>query len=557
MGATDVDPFEYLTRPPPNETPEERTIRERKEVEAKKVSDQIDEEIRKERAVMKKQQNAVRVLLLGQSESGKSTTLKNFRMRYAREEWQAELASWRTVIQLNLIRSVLSILDAVQSELDNDPAEPPGTPGADETEFLHTPTDGSTSPALASPAFNHPSSSKPGQRRPSVSSIHRQLQSKASSSSLRKDALGGKESSLLGGQHQLLKLRLAPLRRVETDLRRQLGASADDEVVDGAASDEYGALGQVDAGSSVRSTGLRRRTTARKEVSVRRLKDALSGGDRAGKSKGHSRTNSEGSGDDAVDEATDVIAKCKDDIKALWMDEAVRLVLKKRKIRLEDSAGFFLDDVDRIAAREYVPSDDDVVRARLRTLGVQEYRITVDQPGSVLSGLGATGSEWLLYDVGGSRTMRHAWIPYFENITAIIFLAPVSCFDERLLEDSRINRLEDSFLLWRHVCSSKLLQKTSLILFMNKCDLLKRKLKMGVKVNKYLPSYADRPNEAGHVVKYLKEKFRDIVKANAPEGGRVAYYYATSVTDTKTTYTTLKAVKDIILRDHLKNADFV
>lgn len=35
----------------------------------------------------------------------------------------------------------------------------------------------------------------------------------------------------------------------------------------------------------------------------------------------------------------------------------------------------FLNDLERIANRCYEPSDDDVVRARLRTLGVQEYRI--------------------------------------------------------------------------------------------------------------------------------------------------------------------------------------
>lgn len=96
-------------------------------------------------------------------------------------------------------------------------------------------------------------------------------------------------------------------------------------------------------------------------------------------------------------------------------------------------------------------------------------------------------------------------MPYFENVNAIIFctslfsvlgvpsgffrfelgadehhiVAPLSCFDERLVEDSRINRLEDSFLLWRTVCSSKLLEKTSLILFMNKIDLLKKKIKVG------------------------------------------------------------------------------
>lgn len=35
----------------------------------------------------------------------------------------------------------------------------------------------------------------------------------------------------------------------------------------------------------------------------------------------------------------------------------------------------FLDDLERIATRTYEPSDDDIVRARLRTVGVQEYRI--------------------------------------------------------------------------------------------------------------------------------------------------------------------------------------
>ena len=35
----------------------------------------------------------------------------------------------------------------------------------------------------------------------------------------------------------------------------------------------------------------------------------------------------------------------------------------------------FLNDVDRIAARDYEPSDNDIVRARLRTMGVQEYSI--------------------------------------------------------------------------------------------------------------------------------------------------------------------------------------
>ena len=36
-----------------------------------------------------------------------------------------------------------------------------------------------------------------------------------------------------------------------------------------------------------------------------------------------------------------------------------------------------MDDIDRIVARDYEPSDQDVVKARLRTVGVQEYHLTV------------------------------------------------------------------------------------------------------------------------------------------------------------------------------------
>ena len=80
-------------------------------------------------------------------------------------------------------------------------------------------------------------------------------------------------------------------------------------------------------------------------------------------------------------------------------------------------------------------------------------------------------------------------------------VSPVSVFDQRLEEDNRVNRLEDSIALWTSICSSKLLTKTQLILFLNKCDLLRRKLKRGIKVNKYFPSFGDRPNEVMTVVK--------------------------------------------------------
>ncbi len=99
------------------------------------------------------------------------------------------------------------------------------------------------------------------------------------------------------------------------------------------------------------------------------------------------------------------------------------------------------------------------------------------------------------------------------TVSAIIFLAPISAFDQQLAEvgithdsiheegadcrgyqDPKVNRLEDSFMLWKAVIESKLLAHVNIILFLNKCDLLKKKLGSGVRLNHYMPSY-NRPND--------------------------------------------------------------
>lgn len=69
------DPITLLLTPPPNETSEERAIRLDKETEARRISDEIDEQIRKEHAALKKH-NVLKMLLLGQSESGGSLSLQ-------------------------------------------------------------------------------------------------------------------------------------------------------------------------------------------------------------------------------------------------------------------------------------------------------------------------------------------------------------------------------------------------------------------------------------------------------------------------------------------------
>lgn len=107
---------------------------------------------------------------------------------------------------------------------------------------------------------------------------------------------------------------------------------------------------------------------------------------------------------------------------------------------------------------------------------------------------------------------------------AIIFLAPISGFDLALAEDPSVNRLvgcgtkrsisfslthncnlpnsqEDSVLLWKMICSNELLAHVELVLFLNKCDILDKKLKSGVRLSKYVRSFQDRSNDSETVQK--------------------------------------------------------
>ena len=66
----DEDPLTAAMAPPPNETDDERVARLKEEAAARAVSDQIDEQIKEERAALRKRKKPIKVLLLGQSESG-------------------------------------------------------------------------------------------------------------------------------------------------------------------------------------------------------------------------------------------------------------------------------------------------------------------------------------------------------------------------------------------------------------------------------------------------------------------------------------------------------
>jgi len=241
--------------------------------------------------------------------------------------------------------------------------------------------------------------------------------------------------------------------------------------------------------------------------------------------------------------AARTLASTVDSIKTLWRHRAVRRLVETRKLRLDESVPFFLDDIDRIVEPDFLPSNADILNVRLQTLGVMEHTFPINMGGATY--------DWKLYDVGGARGQRHAWVPYFDDATAIIFLAPISAFDQYLEEDPKTNRIDDSLQLFNSICSNKLLVKAHLVLLLNKADLLKKKLASGTKVRKYITSYGERPNVYENVSEYFRSHFVQVHKRK-DIAKRSLYVHFTSMLDIKATQSIIANVGEVILRQHIE-----
>jgi hypothetical protein len=83
----------------------------------------------------------------------------------------------------------------------------------------------------------------------------------------------------------------------------------------------------------------------------------------------------------------------------------------------------FFNDIDRLFQKDYLPTDQDILRARLRTTGISE---TIFETGPL---------TYRMFDVGGQRSERKKWIHVFDNVQVVLFLAAISGYDHVLVED--------------------------------------------------------------------------------------------------------------------------
>ncbi|KAL4231060.1 guanine nucleotide-binding protein subunit alpha [Mactra antiquata] len=196
---------------------------------------------------------------------------------------------------------------------------------------------------------------------------------------------------------------------------------------------------------------------------------------------------------------------------------------------------YFCDNMNRILSENYVPTHQDILYIRRPTLGVIEHVFHVDD---------------LLYrviDVAGQKSQRKKWIHLFENVTVVLFFVSLSGFDETLEEDDTLNSLTDSLNTFHDVSHNHYLDKTDFLLFLNKYDLFKEKLKT-VQLKTFLASY-DGENTPDACVKYV----RDVFHQHRPCHKQV-YTHVSCATDVEMMSDILAKVLNIIAEINCKKS---
>ncbi|XP_075758656.1 guanine nucleotide-binding protein subunit alpha-15 isoform X4 [Pelodiscus sinensis] len=170
-------------------------------------------------------------------------------------------------------------------------------------------------------------------------------------------------------------------------------------------------------------------------------------------------------------------------IESLWRDAGTRTCYERRReYHLLDSALYFLSSLERIAEDCYIPTTQDVLRSRMPTTGISEYCFSMQE--MILR----------IVDVGGQKSERKKWLHCFEHVIALIYLASLSEYDQYLVENSEENRMRESLALFRTILELPWFQNVSVILFLNKTDLLEDKI-ADSDLATYFPSFsaAGRP----------------------------------------------------------------
>jgi GTPase SAR1 family protein len=227
----------------------------------------------------------------------------------------------------------------------------------------------------------------------------------------------------------------------------------------------------------------------------------------------------------------------------LWNDDSIREAFDRRREfpkYFVENIPYFIKNLDRIGQHNYLPTQSDILRCRRATTNINEIEIEIKNV------------PFRFVDVGGQRTQRQKWHQCFSDVTAILFLASCSEYDEYLREDPSMNRLQESFKVFETLINYKYLSNVEFILFLNKHDLLKEKISK-VNIKDYFNDFTGNPRSIRDVEDYLIRKFSSLKRVEKLSNDRNLELDSIQINEYEDDYNDNNNIKSDIKHNNLKN----
>uniref|UniRef100_A0A0K0E5W8 Guanine nucleotide binding protein, alpha subunit n=1 Tax=Strongyloides stercoralis TaxID=6248 RepID=A0A0K0E5W8_STRER len=201
-------------------------------------------------------------------------------------------------------------------------------------------------------------------------------------------------------------------------------------------------------------------------------------------------------------------------MKKIWNTSQIQTTYNKRwNFSLLDNAKYFLDSIDRIFDKDYIPTTDDILHCRHPTTEINELVFRYKK------------ANFRMIDVGGQRSERRKWIHCFENVNIVLFVVALNEFNQKDPEDDKYNRLLQNRNIFKTIVQSNFFRKTTVVLFFNKYDIFQEQVKFTSLKDSWKEYQGG--NTLDECTRFIKTSFQSCV----PDSSRY-YSHLTTATDT-------------------------
>jgi len=189
-----------------------------------------------------------------------------------------------------------------------------------------------------------------------------------------------------------------------------------------------------------------------------------------------------------------------------------------------------------VCLQNYIPSLQDIVHARKPSKGITEHSFII------------RNVPFLFVDVGGHRKQRPIWYQCMDSMRSILFFVASNEFDQFFSDEQRKNRLVESTDIFDLICNNKVLVHVSIILFLNKTDLLAEKI-VKTSIADYFPSFCGNSG----CLKDVQQFEVSLFDRRRRDRSQLLYHHFTTAVDTENCLMVFKDVRDTILQQNIRS----